>query len=114
MRDDIVLNDRARALSDELVKVLEMIYDPDLELDMYNLGLVYAIEVDEAEHCKLTMTFTDGNCGCAETMPIDVVDKLTEIEGIKSANVEIVWSPAWTTSRISRYGRIALGIRPRE
>lgn len=113
MREDIVLNDGARALSKELIEQLETIIDPEIELDMYNLGLIYEINVDEKKHCHLIMTFTDANCACSETMPVEVVEKLTSIEGIDTASVEVVWSPVWKMTRISRYGRIFLGISPR-
>lgn len=113
MRDDIKINDRAAALSEQLVSVLETIYDPEIELDIYNLGLVYEIHLDEAGLCKIIMTFTDSGCSCADTMPGELVAALKTIDGIEDAQVEIVWSPAWKMTRISRLGRITLGISPR-
>ncbi|HFI0150091.1 TPA: metal-sulfur cluster assembly factor [Streptococcus suis] len=113
MREDIVLNDRATALANELVAVLETIYDPEIELDIYNLGLVYEINIDEVGFCKVIMTFTDSGCSCADTMPGELVAALKTIEGIEDAQVEIVWSPAWKMTRISRLGRITLGISPK-
>lgn len=113
MRDDIVINDNAKAISSKLIDTLETIYDPELELDMYNLGLIYEINLDDNGHCKVIMTFTEASCGCADTMPVEVVEKLKAIDEITSAEVEIVWTPAWKMSRISRLGRIALGISPR-
>ena len=59
MRDDIKINDRAAAIQEELIKKLETIYDPEVELDVYNLGLIYEINLDETGHCKIVMTFTD-------------------------------------------------------
>ncbi|MBY5005725.1 metal-sulfur cluster assembly factor [Streptococcus suis] len=113
MREDIVLNDRATALANELVAVLETIYDPEIELDIYNLGLIYEIHLDEAGFCKVVMTFTDSGCSCADTMPGELVTALKTIDGIEDAQVEIVWSPAWKMTRISRLGRITLGISPK-
>ena len=101
MRDDIKINDRAAAIQEELIKKLETIYDPEVELDVYNLGLIYEINLDETGHCKIVMTFTDTACDCTETVPIEIV------------SVEVTWSPAWKITRISRFGRIALGISPR-
>jgi len=106
MRDDIKINDRAAAIQDKLVEKLERIYDPDVELDVYNLGLIYEINLDETGHCKVVMT-------CAESLPIAIMDSLKKIEEIESASVEVTWSPAWKITRISRFGRIALGISPR-
>ncbi|HFU4059774.1 TPA: metal-sulfur cluster assembly factor [Streptococcus suis] len=113
MREDIKLNDRAAALSDQLVQVLETIYDPEIELDIYNLGLVYEIDVDQVGFCKVVMTFTDAGCSCADTMPGELVAALKNIDGIEDAQVQIVWSPAWKMTRISRLGRITLGISPK-
>lgn len=113
MREDIVINDRAMALEKELIETLESVYDPEIELDIYNLGLVYEIHLDEAGLCTITMTFTDMGCGCAETLPIELVEALKKIEGIEDAKVEVVWSPIWKMTRISRLGRITLGISPR-
>ena len=113
MRDDIKINDRALAIQDQLIHHLERIYDTDVELDVYNLGLIYEIDLDEAGTCKIVMTFTDTACDCAESLPIEIVDSLKKIDGIKAVNVEVTWSPAWKITRISRFGRIALGISPR-
>ena len=113
MRDDIKINDRAAAIQDKLVEKLERIYDPDVELDVYNLGLIYEINLDETGHCKVVMTFTDTDCDFAESLPIAIMDSLKKIEEIESASVEVTWSPAWKITRISRFGRIALGISPR-
>lgn len=113
MREDIQLNDGARALSEQLIATLETIYDPEIELDIYNLGLVYEIHVDETGFCKVVMTFTDMGCGCAETLPGELIDALKKIDGITNAGVEVVWSPVWKMTRISRLGRITLGISPR-
>ncbi|MFC3928506.1 metal-sulfur cluster assembly factor [Streptococcus caprae] len=113
MRDDIVINDRALALSDQLIETFETIIDPEIELDMYNLGLIYELNLDENGHMFILMTFTDTNCGCADTMPVEVADKLKQIDGIESVDVQVTYSPVWKMTRISRYGRIFLGISPR-
>ncbi len=113
MRDDIKINHRAAELSDKLIEVLESVYDPEIELDIYNLGLVYEINLDESGFCKIVMTFTDAGCSCADTMPEELITALKEIDGIRDVGVEIVWSPAWKMTRISRLGRITLGISPK-
>ena len=114
MREDIKINDRALALEKSLIEKLELVFDTDVELDVYNLGLIYEIHLDEAGTCKVVMTFTDTACSCAET-PSDRNrrHRLKEIEGIEDVKVEVTWSPAWKITRISRYGRIALGLPPR-
>ncbi|MFC3932962.1 metal-sulfur cluster assembly factor [Streptococcus dentapri] len=113
MRDDIKINERAKTLEQKLIEKLETVYDPEIELDIYNLGLIYEINLDENGHCKVVMTFTDVACNCADTLPLDLVDTLKTIDGINSASVEVVWHPVWKLTRISRLGRIALGISPK-
>ncbi|MDU3189705.1 MAG: metal-sulfur cluster assembly factor [Streptococcus mitis] len=98
MRDDIKINDRALAIQDQIIEKLEKVFDTDVELDVYNLGLIY--EINTA-------------CDCAESLPIEIVAGLKQIEGIEDVKVEVTWSPAWKITRISRYGRIALGLPPR-
>lgn len=112
MRDDIKINSRALAHSRQLIDVFESIYDPEIELDIYNLGMIYAIDLDEDGTLNLDMTFTSAGCACIETMPKEIEEKVTQIEGINSLNLNIVWTPAWKMNRISRVGRITLGISP--
>ena len=114
MREDIKINDRALALGEQIIDKLEKVYDTDVELDVYNLGLIYEIHLDEAGLCTIVMTFTDTACDCAESLPIEIVAGLKQIEGIEDVRVEVTWSPAWKITRISRYGRIALGLPPRQ
>ena len=66
MREDIKINDRALALQDQIIEKLEKVFDTDVELDVYNLGLIYEINLDETGLCKIVMTFTDTACDCAE------------------------------------------------
>ena len=83
-------------------------------LDVYKRqGLIYEINLDESGHCKIVMTFTDTACDCAESLPIAIMDSLKKIDEIESVSVEVTWSPAWKITRISRFGRIALGISPK-
>jgi len=95
MREDIKINDRALALEDQIIEV------------------IYEIHLDEAGLCTVVMTFTDTACDCAESLPIEIVAGLKQITGIEDVKVEVTWSPAWKITRISRYGRIALGLPPR-
>ena len=78
------------------------VFDPEIELDIYNLGLIYEITVDENGHCYFLMTFTDTGCGCEETMPYEIAEKLKSIDGINSVKVETTYSPVWKMTRISR------------
>ena len=96
-----------------ILNALEEVIDPELGIDIVNLGLIYELDLDEEGTCKVVMTFTDTACDCAESLPIEIVARLKEIDGIEDVKVEVTWSPAWKITRISRYGRIALGLPPR-
>ena len=93
MREDIKINDRALALEKPLIEKLELVFDTDVELDVYNLGLIYEIHLDEAGTCKVVMTFTDTACSCAESLPIEIVSRLKEIDGIEDVKVEVTCRP---------------------
>ena len=112
-REDITANPKAKAMSEELIAVFEQVRDPEIELDIYNLGLIYEVTVDETGHCRVLMTFTDRNCGCEDTLPAELADKLQLVPGITSSKIEVTWTPVWKMTRISRLGRITLGISPR-
>ncbi|GGI66734.1 metal-sulfur cluster assembly factor [Enterococcus alcedinis] len=112
MREDIKINDRAELISDQLIEKLEQIYDPEIEVDIYNLGFIYSIQLDNDAHCDITVTFTGIGCECIESVPIEIEAALLQIPEINSVAVHIVWSPAWKITRISRFARIALGINP--
>lgn len=112
MREDIIVNPAVQKLAPQIVEKLETIVDPEIELDIYNLGLIYQIELSEEGHCHLIMTFTSAGCGCIGTVPQEIQEKLQELAEIKRVSVEIVWQPVWKLTRISRVGRIFLGINP--
>ncbi|MDA5387774.1 metal-sulfur cluster assembly factor [Loigolactobacillus backii] len=113
MRDDIKINERAATISDQIIAKLQNIYDLEIGLDIYNLGLIYEIELDDAGSSRVVLTFTEMGCGCIDSVPNEIKAALVEIEEIKDVEVEIVWAPTWKMNRISRFGRISLGISPR-
>lgn len=112
MRDDIKTANLTDRLKLDLIEQLETIFDPEIGLDIYNLGLIHAIELDDNKHLDFTLTFTGMACTCIETVPVELNEKLTTIDGIDSVKVNIVWEPAWDLQKISRVGRISLGINP--
>ena len=78
-RDDIKVNDLAQPFLEPIVEQMTTVFDPEIELDIYNLGLIYEITIDENGHCYFLMTFTDTGCGCEETMPYEIAEKLKAI-----------------------------------
>ena len=99
-RDDIKVNDLVQPYLEPIVEQMTTVFDPEIELDIYNLGLIYEITLDETGHCYFLMTFTDTGCGCEETMPYEIAEKLKSIDGIKSVKVETTYSPVWKMTRI--------------
>ena len=96
------------ALKDSILGALEMVIDPELGIDIVNLGLVYKVNVDDEGVCTVDMTLTSMGCPMGPQI-IDQV-KLAEIPEIQDTEVNIVWSPPWTKDMMSRYAKIALGV----
>lgn len=94
----------------EIVEALESVIDPELGIDLVNLGLIYYVEVNEEGTCHVDMTLTTMGCPLADVIVTDVKNALLKVEGIKEVEVEFVWYPAWGPERMSRYAKIALGM----
>lgn len=94
-----------------IMTALEQVIDPELNIDIVNLGLVYAIELMEENHCVIKLTLTTMGCPLADTITDDIMKAIQSIPEVSSTEVKLVWYPAWDTSKMSRYARIALGVR---
>ncbi|MDQ0160306.1 metal-sulfur cluster assembly factor [Alkalibacillus salilacus] len=99
-----------QALEENLWGALENVIDPELGIDIVNLGLVYNIELDDEGLATVTMTLTAMGCPLAATIEMDVKQALVDIPEVNEVEVNIVWNPPWTKERMSRYAKIALGI----
>ena len=97
-------------LKDNLMGALEQVIDPELGIDIVNLGLVYDIDLDEEGKAVVTMTLTSMGCPLAGTIVDQVRIALSDISEVKETEVNIVWNPPWSKDRLSRYAKIALGI----
>jgi metal-sulfur cluster biosynthetic enzyme len=113
MRDDIKTNDRAAAIGDQLETAFEAVMEPELGVDIYNLGFIYEVSLDDNGHCSVTMTFSEMGCACLGTAPEEIKTELKKIDQINDVSVDIVWKPLWQMTNISRVGRIQLGIAVR-
>lgn len=91
-------------VKNKIIEVLETIVDPELGIDIYNLGLIYDINVIDEKHVKISMTFTSMLCPLATIIPLMVIDQLKEKLGI-DADIDIVYDPPWTPSRMSEKAR---------
>jgi FeS assembly SUF system protein len=98
-----------QSLETTIIDVLKTIYDPEIPVDVYELGLIYEVKISSDQHVDIEMTLTSPNCPVAESMPQEVEDKVAAIEGIKSAKVNIVFDPAWDKEMMSEEAKLELG-----
>lgn len=98
-------------LKDSIMGALELVIDPELGVDIVNLGLVYDVEMDEEGKATVTMTLTSMGCPLAGTIVDQVKRALADIPEVKDTDVNIVFNPPWSKDMMSRYAKIALGIR---
>ncbi|SNR13937.1 DUF59 domain-containing protein [Tenacibaculum jejuense] len=97
-------------LGDKIVRVLKTIYDPEIPVDIYELGLIYDVFVSEENDAKILMTLTSPNCPVAETLPIEVEDKVKTLKEINDCEVEITFDPTWTREMMSEEAKLELGM----
>ena len=96
-------------IEERIVDVLKTVYDPEIPVDIYNLGMIYKIDVQDDNTVELDMTFTAPNCPAADFILEDVRTKVESVEGVRNANVNLVFEPAWDQSMMSEEARIELG-----
>ncbi len=93
----------------KIVEMIKTIFDPEIPVDIYELGLIYDVFVNEDRDVKILMTLTTPNCPVAETLPVEVEEKVKTIEEVKNAEVEITFDPAWTQDMMSEEAKLELG-----
>ena len=99
----------AQLLGEKIVKVLKTIFDPEIPVDIYELGLIYDVFVNEDFDAKVLMTLTSPNCPVAESLPAEVEQKVKTIKGIKHVEVEMTFDPPWTKDLMSEEAKLELG-----
>lgn len=97
-------------LGEKVVKVIKTIYDPEIPVDIYELGLIYDVMVSEDAEVKIIMTLTTPNCPVAESMPQEVKDKVAMIEMVKEVELELTFDPPWSQDLMSEEARFELGM----
>ena len=95
-------------LGEKIVKVLKTIYDPEIPVDIYELGLIYYVLVNEDNEVRILMTLTSPNCPVAETLPVEVEEKVKSLNMVKDAEVEITFDPPWTQDLMSEEAKLEL------
>ena len=93
-----------------MVEVLGKIYDPELPVSIYEMGLIYSVEVDRHDVVTIRMTLTSPACPVAESLPREVEAKVKAIDGVSDAKVELVWDPPWTPDRMTQAARLEAGL----
>lgn len=98
------------ALENRVMLALKTVYDPEIPVDIYELGMIYEINVDTEGKAKVVMTLTSPNCPVAESLPSEVQDKVAAVDGITSAEVELTFDPPWTKDMMSEEAQLELGM----
>ena len=96
-------------LGEKVVKELKQVFDPEIPVDVYELGLIYDVFINEDYEVKILMTLTSPNCPVAESLPKEVEDKVKSIDEVKDAEVEITFDPPWTKDLMSEEAKLELG-----
>ena len=98
------------ALGEQIVTVIKTIYDPEIPVDIYELGLIYDVFVNEDYDVKILMTLTSPNCPVAESLPMELEEKVKSIDEVKEVEVEITFDPPWTQDLMSEEAKLELGM----
>ena len=97
-------------LNEKVVNTLKGIYDPEIPVNIYDLGLIYGIDIDADNNVKISMTLTAPGCPVAQTFPGTVENLVKQVEGVNNASVELVWDPPWDQSRMGEAAKLQLGL----
>ena len=97
-------------IGEKIINTIKTIFDPEIPVDIYELGLIYDIMVNENFDVKILMTLTTPNCPVAETLPVDVEEKVKTVQGVKDVEVEITFEPPWSQDLMSDEAKLELGI----
>lgn len=96
-------------LNETIIEKLKGIFDPELPVNIYDLGLIYKIDISDSGYVNITMTLTAPSCPAAQSLPVEVDNKVREVEGVADVNVMITWTPKWEKSMMSEVAALELG-----
>jgi FeS assembly SUF system protein len=102
--------DELNRITDDIVAGIKTVYDPEIPADVYELGLIYKIDIGDDRSVKIDMSLTSPNCPSAQELPVMVENAVASVAGVKDAKVEIVWDPPWDPSRMSDEARLVLNM----
>ena len=97
-------------IKEKIIKEIQKIYDPEIPVNIYELGLIYDIIVEKDNSVKIKMTLTSPNCPVAESLPKEVKDSVTKLENVKKVDLDLVWEPPWDKSMMSEAAKLELNL----
>ena len=97
-------------LKDKVINQIKKVYDPEIPVNIYDLGLIYDIKVEDKNTAKIKMTLTSPNCPVAESLPKEVKDGIMQVEGIDNVDLDLVWDPPWDKNRMSEAAKLELNL----
>ena len=97
-------------VKNKIIEEIKKIYDPEIPVNIYELGLIYKIEVDNKNKVNIDMTLTTPNCPVAESLPKQVKDTIMKVEGVSDVNLNLVWEPAWSKDKMSEAAKLELNL----
>jgi FeS assembly SUF system protein len=100
----------SQTLREKIIEALKTCYDPEIPIDIWELGLIYDIDISSNNEVTVTMTLTTPHCPAAETLPADVEAKVNGVEGVASVKIELTWEPAWSPQLMSDAARLELNL----
>ena len=97
-------------LKDKIITEIKKIYDPEIPVNIYELGLIYDVKIDDKNNVKVNMTLTSPNCPVAESLPKEVKDSIMEIKEVKKVDLDLVWDPPWDKTMMSESAKLELNL----
>jgi len=97
-------------IKNQVIEEIKKIYDPEIPVNIYELGLIYKVEVDEKNKVNIDMTLTSPNCPVAESLPKEVKENIMKVEGVSDVNLNLVWEPPWDKDRMSDAAKLELNL----
>ena len=97
-------------IKSKVIEVVKKIYDPEIPVNIYELGLIYKIDVDEKNKVNVDMTLTSPNCPVAESLPNEVKENIKKVEGVSAVNLNLVWEPPWDKDKMSEAAKLELNL----
>lgn len=106
----MIANNKNKALEEKIIDALKEVFDPEIPVNILELGLIYEVIINDQDEVKLFMTLTAPNCPVADSMPLEVKNKVLNVEGVKAAEVELTFDPPWNQSMMSELAKLELGM----